>query len=47
MAEFKSTLQTRILNLGKCFMTIFMTSEQLTKASYFLVFAKGEKPRAW
>lgn len=47
MAEFKSILQTRTLNLGKCFMTIFMTSKQPTKASYFPLIAKREKPRAW
>ena len=47
MAEFNSILQTWTLNLGKCFMTVFMTSKQPTEATNFLLSAKGEKPRAW
>lgn len=47
MAEFNSILQTWTWNLGKCFMTVFMTSKQPTKATNFLFSAKKEKPRAW
>lgn len=47
MADFNSILQTWTLNLGKCFMTTFMTSKQPMKATNFLLCAKGAKPRAW
>lgn len=45
MAEFNSILQTWTLNLGKCFMTVFMTSKQPTEATNFLLSAKGEKTK--